>query len=396
MQKQNSWLEIDANSLEHNITEYKRIIGNAHLAFVVKGNAYGHGIDQIIELTKNHPLIDWYCTASLSEALHIRTLGSKKNILVMCSIDQDPYLAIAQQIDLVVYDTHSLELIIKAAQKHKAIARIHLKVDTGLSRFGFLPNEILPIIQMFQHNSHIALNGIFTHFANAENIDQQYTDIQVAHFANLIKQLKKNQIEIPYIHSHATSATIKQSNGYTNFMRIGAGMYGLWPSEVVKDDAYKKYQLTLKQILTWKTHICSTRTIEKDKLVGYGLTYKTARKTRLAFLPIGYADGYHRRLSNVGNVLIENRYAPVIGRTAMNVITVDITDIPSAKIGTEVILMGNHQGITAYDLAKQMESFNPREITTRLSAHIPRIIDSSCVSAIISTSAGIHECAHRS
>lgn len=372
MYHKNSWLEINATALAHNISEYKRVIGNAHLGLVVKGNAYGHGLREIIKLTKDNEHIDWYCTANLSEALQIRSYGCQKPTLVMYALDNDPTLAMQQNIDMVIYDSIQLTHLIHHATSHNLIANIHLKIDTGLSRFGFLPDEALNIIEKLQHEPHIKLNGIITHFADAEIPDQSYTDWQMTQFNDLIQKLDRQELHIPYLHAFASSPAITRNLEATNLVRVGAGIYGLWPSALVKDKAQHKHNITLQQVLTWKTNIISTRIIEPDKPVGYGRTFRTSKPTRIGLLPLGYADGYHRRLSNVGKVLVAGSYAPIIGRTAMNVLTIDISHIPQAQVNSEVILMGNHRNITAFELAQQIESFNPREVVARLQAHIPR------------------------
>ncbi len=371
---QSSCLEINTRALDHNIAAYKQIIGSAQLGLVVKGNAYGHGLDEIIALTKKNELISWYCSAHLSEALRIRALGSNKPILALQTTSANVADALRQQIDIVAYDEDQLAYINNIAQSNGHIARIHLKIDTGLSRFGFLPDAAYTIIEKLQHSPHIKLNGILTHFADAETQDQSFTDWQMAQFNQLTTKLNTKNIHIPYIHAFASSPALTRNLGATNLVRVGAGIYGLWPSQMIKECAQKKHNIDLVSILSWKTRIMSTRSIEPNQYIGYGRTFKTTKRTRIGLLPIGYADGYHRRLSNVGKVLIEGKLAPVIGKTAMNCITIDITDVPEAHIHSVVTLLGNHPGITAYDLAQQIESFNPREIVTRLATHIPRKI----------------------
>lgn len=370
----NTWLELSASSLDHNIRQYKKAIGNRQLAFVVKGNAYGHGIDQIIQLTHNNSAISWYCTFSLSEAIYLRSIGVTKQILVLGLIDQDPAIACKKQIDLMISDMQQLTLVSQAAQQSNCKARIHIKVDTGLSRFGFLPEEAFMLIKKIHNASNIDLQGIGTHFASAQEDNQTYTNWQMDQFQWLITALAKQCINIPYKHSHASSAVIRYPLKHTNLVRIGAGMYGLWSSDKIKNEALDNHKVDLKQIATWKSYICSIRTLKKGSMIGYGCSYTTQAKKRIAIIPVGYADGYPRRLSNLGKVLINDQYAPVIGRIAMNVITIDVTHIPSAQIGSEVILMGDYPALTALDLAQQIGSYNPREVITRLASNIERRI----------------------
>lgn len=357
----NSHIELSASAFAHNIATYKQLIGAADLGIVVKGNAYGHGLDEILTLTKNNPDISWYFTATLSEALYIRSLGIIKPILVMSIIDQDPLLAFEQNIRLIFHQREQFADLDRA-HRHGLRPIVHLKVDTGLSRFGFLPHECADIVHQLQRMPHVIPEGIFTHFAQAELPDQSYTNLQMQKFSTMTHELNQT-ISIPYHHSHATSATLFRGPESTNLFRIGAGLYGLWPSYNLQTWG-AEHNIALTQILTWKTRIVHTRTVAAGTPIGYGCTHIAQQTMRVAQLPVGYADGYPRRLSNIGTVLIENQYAPVVGRVGMNSITIDISRIPHARLGSEVILTGPHPGITALDLACSMKGFNPREITT--------------------------------
>lgn len=356
----NSHIEISTSAFTHNVATYKKLIGSAALGIVVKGNAYGHGLDEIIALANKNPNISWYFTASLSEALYLRAQGIAKPILVMSIIDEDPLLAFQQNISLILHQQEQLTYLERAAQ-YTLKPKVHLKVDTGLSRFGFLPHECANIVKQLASMPHVTLEGIFTHFAQAETHDQTYTDGQMQKFSTLTHEL--NQITpIPHLHSHATSATLFRGKENTNLCRVGAGIYGLWPSYTLQTLATER-GITLQQVLTWKTHIIHTRTVVAGTPIGYGCSFIAPRSMRLGFLPIGYADGYHRQLSNVGKVLINNCLAPVVGKVGMNSITVDISNVPHAHIGAEVILTGPRLGITALDLAHATGGLNPREIT---------------------------------
>jgi alanine racemase len=380
-----TWLEIDKTALDHNIAQYRKIVGSKQIALVIKGNAYGHGLKEIVALTQNNDDINWYCTFSLSEALALRKLNVTKPILVLGFIDQDPGLAIMQDIDLILFDEHQLPLIIERAEQLNKAARLHIKIDTGLSRFGFLPQDALTVIKRLHQQTNISLQGICTHFAAAEQEDQTYTQWQSDQFHTLIAELDRCNISPAYRHAQATAATIRNSEQACNMVRIGAGAYGLYPSYKIKEELWQKYGLTLQQILTWKSYIYALRTIPKGTFIGYGCTYQTSADTNIAIIPVGYADGYHRRLSNIGKVLINNQYASIIGRVAMNTIIVDVTHIPLITIGSEVILMGNYNNLTALDIAEQIGAHNPREITVRLPDSLERKTVCSALSSINST-----------
>lgn len=377
-----TWLEIDKTALDHNIAQYRKIVGSKQIALVIKGNAYGHGLKEIVALTKNNDDVNWYCTFSLSEALELRKLNVTKPILVLGLIDQDPILAIIYEIDLVLFDEEQLSFIIERAEQLNKPARLHIKIDTGLSRFGFLPSYALTLIKQLTEQKNISLQGICTHFAAAEQQDQSYTQWQYDQFHELITELKKCHISMPFKHAQATAATIRQTDSTCNMVRIGAGAYGLYPSHKIKEELWQKYGLMLQQILTWKSYVYAMRKIPKGAFIGYGCTYQTTADTDIAIIPVGYADGYHRRLSNIGKVIINKQYAPIIGRIAMNTIVVDITHIAPIAIGSEVILMGNYKDLTALDIAEQIGAHNPREITVRLPDSLERKMVESTLSSI--------------
>jgi alanine racemase len=368
----NAWLEIDKNALDHNIAQYRKIVGPKQIALVIKGNAYGHGVKEIVHLTEHNEHINWYCTFSLSEALALRALNVIKPILVLGLIDQDPGLAILKDIDLVLFDESQLPLIMQRAKELNKTARLHIKIDTGLSRFGFLPHEALSIIIRLTQQKTISLQGIYTHFAATEQDDQSYTQWQSDQFHELLIKLNKCNIKIPYVHTQATAATIRHDDYLCNMVRIGAGAYGLYPSYKIKEELWQKHRLSLQQISTWKSYIYALRTIPKGTFIGYGCTYQTTADTKIAIIPVGYADGYDRRLSNIGKVLINNQYAPIVGRVAMNTITADITNISAAETRSEVILMGNYPDLTALDIAEQITAHNPREVIVRIAESVTR------------------------
>jgi alanine racemase len=355
-----SWLEISAAAFTKNITTYKRLIGPAHLGIVIKGNAYGHGIDEIVTLAKGNKNIAWYLTFSLSEALYLRSLDVRKPILVMGIIDQDPLLAFKENIRLIFHQ-HEQFADFERAKQHNLKPIIHLKVDTGLGRYGFYPQECLEVIDRLRMMPHITLEGIFTHFARAELLDQSYTELQTKRFSTVLQELQL-LASIPYSHSHATSAILFRGIEQHNLCRIGAGLYGLWPSREIQSWGIKN-NIMLTQVLTWKTRILHIKTVAAGTPIGYGCSFIAPRTMRLGILPIGYADGYPRNLSNTGNVFINNRLAPVIGRIGMNSTTIDISNIPDAQVRSETILTGPQQGITALDVAYAAGSFNPRDIT---------------------------------
>jgi alanine racemase len=371
--KPSNWLELSKTAFSHNIGNYKAIIGpNRIVAAVVKSNAYGHGTNEIAPWCQENNSIDWICTAQLSEAIQLRKLGITKPLLVLYTIDTDAQAALDYSISLMVGNRPTLQHLESSSNKAYAV---HIKIDTGMSRFGFSLAEIPALISELKQCKHIYVQGIYTHFADADNKDQSYTQAQLELFYQAIDLFTSAGFKIPFIHCANTAATSTIDMPLTNFFRIGAGIYGLWPSLAVQEKTAQLYpDFSLKQVATWKTYIHQLRTIAAGNYVSYSKTYQTTKTTTVALLPVGYHDGYHRRLSNAGIVLINGVCAPVIGRVAMNATCIDVTHIPTAQPGDEVILLGNHPGITALDMANTLGSFNPREVTVRFNAALPRII----------------------
>ncbi len=243
-----------------------------------------------------------------------------------------------------------------------------------MSRFGFMPEQAVEIVKKAQSMPGLFVNGIYSHLAQAANIDQTFNLEQENTFIDVLKALEQEQISIPLKHISNSAGSTALENTHSNLVRIGLGAYGWWPSQSNKELTQAKFpDFELKPVLTFKTRIFQIRHLKAGKFVGYDRTYKTTADTKIAVLPVGYFDGYDRRLSSKGILLIRGQYAPVIGIIAMTTTLVDITHIPDAQVGDEVILMGDYEKITPTQLANVVGSFNPREILTRLNPLIPRV-----------------------
>lgn len=370
----NSWVEINQQAVIHNIAQYKRIIGDRELAVIVKSNAYGHGMLPIARICEENSNVRWLCTASLSEALQLRQQGITKSILVLTYVDADLDLAVVHDIELVVYDIATLQKLQQCAERLKKIMRIHIKVDTGLSRLGIPRDQVMDLIQVAADMSHIKINGIFTHLAESERAQQEFTDQQIADMRSLRLSLQARNVMIPYHHYSCTAALTAVSHDDYNFARMGLGIYGLWPSKTNKETALQKYEdFFLKPVLTWKTRVVQVKRVSIGNAVGYARTYTTTRDSILAVLSIGYWEGYDRKLSNQGVVCVNNAYAPVVGRISMNVTVIDVTDIPEVAVGQEVTLLGAEQPISAEAIAEKIGTIN-WEVVTRINPLLPRIV----------------------
>ncbi len=368
-----SWVEIDQQALEHNIRAYKAIIGSAKLAPVIKSNAYGHGMELVAKICDQNDLVDYLCVVSLREALQLRLIGIKKPLLVISIIDGNLQEAIEQNIDLVAYDQEILGELNNIGNKLNKKARVHIKIDTGLSRLGLPNSKALHFITGAAKMPNISIAGIFTHFAESECADQTFTNHQLAQFNILLEQLDALNITIPLRHTACSAAITANALSHCTFARLGIGLYGLWPSPENKQVTEQKYpSFSLLPVLTWKTRIIQIKDIPAASYIGYDRTHQVEKASRIAIIPIGYWDGYDRRLSNKGRVLINNQIAPIIGRIAMNLSMVDITGL-DVSMDHEVTLLGNFPGITVEDLAHKCNTIN-YEIVTRINPLLPRRI----------------------
>jgi alanine racemase len=361
-----SWVEINSAAFEHNIAQYRAVLGpHKQLAVVIKSNAYGHGITEIVQLCEQLPAVDWLCTVSLSEALAVRARGITKPIFVLSYLDADITCAVEQGIDLVVYDRQTVEALEHIAARLHKQAYVHLKVDTGLSRLGLAPQAALDLVLAAQQLTHVQVRGIFTHLAESEKSGEGFTKQQIDRLHDVLSKLIEQGISIPYIHFSCTAAlTVVEDSRYT-FGRLGLGVYGLWPSQAAKQVTCERYPgFTLEPVMTWKTRVLQVKQVPAGSFVGYGRTFCTQRDTVLAVVPVGYWEGYARGLSNRGQVLVNGVVAPVVGRVSMNLTTIDVTDIPHVTVGSVVTLLGDHPALSSINW----------EVVTRINPLVSRVL----------------------
>lgn len=367
-----TWIEIDSTAFNHNVSQYKKIMGERFLAAVIKANAYGHGILEIGQLAQENSQIHMLCVAALSEALLLRAHAISKPILVLSTIDDDLEKLVYQNIHVAVFNKEMLDEINSAGRQTNQRIPVHLKIDTGLSRLGIIPQHAPELLDYIATLPFITLAGIYSHFAESSNADQSFTLEQTERFQNF---LATRSTLPPYIHLSNSAGTTSLDLPFCSMARVGCGLYGAWPSPANKKITVERYpDFYLKPVLSWKTRISYTNIIQAGKPIGYDRTFMAQRDTKIATLPIGYYDGYDFRLFNKGSVLIRGSYAPIIGRISMNVMTVDITDIPDAQPGDEVTLIGAQPPIDAYSLGMLAGNPNVREILTKINAAIPRNI----------------------
>ena len=365
-----AWAEIDLDAIAYNTRNIKQLIGNKDLIAVVKANCYGHGaIDIIPTLLENGA--SRLAVAMISEALEIRENKITAPIMILGFTPL--YLGeelINNDIEQTVYDLDYARELSKIALSLNKKAKIHIAIDTGMGRIGFLPNEksIDDITEIYSLEG-IDVVGIFTHFSTSDEKDKEYSHQQFTKMMSMMDELQKRGVNIPLKHVANSGAIIDLPNTYLDAVRAGIILYGYYPSDEVN-----KSNLALKPALTLKATITNVKTLEKDMYISYGRTFKTTNKTIVATIPVGYADGYIRKLGENGKVIIKDQFAPIIGRICMDQFMIDVTNIPDVKIGDEVILLGEKNGLkyNADDMAEKLGTIN-YEVTCMLKSRLPRV-----------------------
>jgi alanine racemase len=364
-----SWIEVSRSALLANVKAYKKLAAGSKLMAVVKSNAYGHGADLVAETIQDQ--VDWFGVVSGQEAIALRDKEISKPILVLSYWDEDAAEELLRRnVSLVLHSKSQLPVLDKAAKKLKTKAKIHLKIDTGTSRLGFFADQVLDLIREIKTHPAVELEGIFSHFAASED-KAEYTKKQLKVFADLLDLLDRQGIRIPLKHIACSASAEFYPASRFDMVRVGIGLYGL-KSYTGKSRPAEPVRLT--PALTWKTKVISLKHAPKGTFVGYGCTYRTKTDEALAVLPVGYFDGYDRKLSNTGTILIKGVRCPVRGRVFMNMIIVGVNQVPNVKIGDEAVLIGQsgRERVTADDLARKIGTIN-YEVVTRLGPLTPRI-----------------------
>lgn len=368
-------IEINRRALKKNYDIFRYLIGKKCLLMaVVKSNAYGHGLIDFSRAAEKLG-IDWFGVDSIVEAENLRKAGSKKPILVFGYTLRDKIRnAIKNNISLTVADFSALKNL-KTINKRGDKLKIHLEIDTGMHRQGFFVSEIPAVIKILKsQNLPLKLEGVYTHFASAKNpAFPSATLCQIEEFKKAINILESAGFGGIMKHAAATAGTIIFPQSHFDLVRVGIGLYGLWPSKETQE-AFKD-KIKFEPVLSWKTIVSQIKNLPKGSGIGYDMAETLDRPSRVAVLPIGYWHGFPRLLSSIGRVLICGSEAKVLGRVSMDMISVDITDVKNVKIGGEAVLIGKSGKleISADDLAYLSGTIN-YEIVTRLNPLIQRIV----------------------
>ena len=364
------WAEIDLDAIKYNIDSIKRRVDTKELIAVVKADAYGHGaLDVSKTLVENGATK--LAVAVITEAMELRHGNINTPIMIL------GYTPLEFAADLINYDIEQTIFDLEYATKLSEIAlnlgkkaKVHVALDTGMGRIGFLINdnslnEILKISSL----KGLEVVGIFTHFATADESDKNYSNKQYKKFTDFNEKLISKGVNILLKHVSNSGAIIDMPNTYLDGVRAGIVLYGYYPSEDVL-----KQNLDLKKAISIKTQVAHVKILDKNEYVSYGRKFKTERKSIIATLPIGYADGYSRALTGKAKVIINGKFAPVVGTICMDQCMIDVTDIGNVHVGDEVIVLGNDKDLKfdADDMAKAMGTIN-YEVLCMIKQRIPRV-----------------------
>ncbi|MDN5345461.1 MAG: alanine racemase [Clostridia bacterium] len=368
------WAEIDLDAIAYNVCAMKRLLApQTEIMAVVKANAYGHGAVPVARTALANG-VTWLGVATLDEALALRREGITAPLLILgYTPPEDAGRVVAAGISQTVFTLEQARCLSDAAQAAGTRARLHLKIDTGMGRLGFLPDQAVAAIPAIARMPHVSLEGIFTHFAAADAADKSYTRRQLSLFQRVITELEQQGITFPWRHAANSGAIIDLPETYFNLVRAGIILYGHYPSSEVQQG-----RLNLRPAMTLKTRIVLVKEVPAGTYISYGCTYRTTGPARIATLPVGYADGYSRLLSNRAEVLIRGRRASVIGRICMDQCMIDVTAVPEARAGDEVVLFGCQGGKTlpVEEVAAWMGTIN-YEILCLVSGRVPRVYSRS-------------------
>lgn len=364
------WAEVDLDRLAHNMREIRKAAKSKDIIAVIKADGYGHGALDIAPVLLENGATR-IAVAVLNEAVELRRGGLECPIMILgftppSLID----LILRYDIEQTVYSYELAHELSVLARKKNKVAKIHIAVDTGMGRIGFLPNEeSVEEVYKISKLPNIVIEGLFSHFSSADEKNKEYTSMQFEKYNWFYNRLKEKGININIRHIANSAAIIDLPETHYEAVRPGIILYGYYPS----NEVYKE-KIDLKPVMSLKTNIVHIKKVPPGEYISYGRKYQTNRESVIATLPVGYADGYTRLLYNKAKVIVNGKLVPVIGRICMDQCMIDVTEIEDVKVGDEVILMGEQSNIkfTADDIAELLGTIN-YEVTCMISKRVPRV-----------------------
>ncbi|MCE5198265.1 MAG: alanine racemase [Armatimonadota bacterium] len=363
-----TYAEVDLSAVRYNIKGVRERVGpHVRIMPAVKANGYGHGAVQVSQACINAGA-DTLCVSCVEEAIELREASIDVPILILgCSVPSAIDDIVRYDIISTVCDTQYAQLLSAAAVKQSKSARIHIKVDTGMGRIGLQPCNVLDTARALSILPNVVIEGAFTHFPCSDESDKLFTLSQIDKFSRLVAELRKSGIDISIAHSSNSGGILAFPEADFNAVRPGIMTYGYYPSDEVART------IPIHEVLTLKTHVVFLKDMDSGATVSYGRTHHVKRHSRVATLPVGYADGYSRLLSNRGEAAIRGIRVPIIGRICMDQCLVDVTDVPGVSVGDEVVLYGG--GYDYLSVAKIAETIGTisYEVLCNIGMRVPRV-----------------------
>jgi alanine racemase len=368
-------IRINAKNLRHNLQLFRRITGKP-VMFAVKANAYGHGLREVIGIARDVPAVGYYAVDSLAEAMIVQATDTIKPVLVLGWTDRDELEElVARGLETVVPSEEHWRMLNRAATRTGRRARVHLKIETGTNRLGIDAEKAVALYDG-RDEGKMEVCGVYSHFANIEDTaDPSFARRQLAIYRSILPHFASPRIRR---HFSSSAASLLFPETVFDIARVGISAYGYWPSRQTQALYLEKHKrpIELKPVLSWHAKVAQIKSLAKGEAIGYGLTYKTFSKARIIVVPVGYYDGYDRKLSNASQVLVNGAKAPVRGRVCMNMFMADVTHLRGVKAGDPVTLLGcaGHERIDADMLAEWSGTIN-YEVLSRINPLIPRIVE---------------------
>jgi alanine racemase len=372
-----TWADVSLTALRQNFRTVEKQVGpGVTVCAVVKADAYGHGAVECSRALESEGA-RWLGVTSLDEAIPLRDAGVGSNLLLMTGFWRGEEAEIVRQrLTPTVWERWQIESLNRAAaelgvERHP----VHLKVDTGMGRLGTALDQLPSVLAALGGAKHLRLEGLSTHLASSEIMDAPSVTEQERSFETARGLVREAGFEPAFVHMANTGAVISRRETWNTMVRPGVALYGYYLpfQRAGREVSGGTLRLAVKPILTWKTRILSLRSFPANQPLGYGGTYVTRAPAHVAVLPVGYADGFNRQLSNRGRVILREHYAPIVGRISMDLTLVDVTGIPGAAVGDEVILLGHSEALSVDALEHaELANSTPYEILCNISKRVPR------------------------
>lgn len=369
-----TWAEISLGALRRNLERVQALAQPRRVMAVVKADGYGHGALAVAR-TLAEAGADWFGVATMEEAIELRQAGHTQPVLLLGSLHLgDPAHLVAHRLTPAVSSVSQLEALAECAERFGQEIEFHLKVDTGLGRLGVLPDQVEPFLTHYRALRGVKLTGVFTHLASAEDLSDDQTDVQQQRFKATVDRLRAAGYRPDWVHMSNSSALLTGRASSENLVRIGALLYGFHLPVISAAGSPASPGAEFEPVLSFKTRVVYLKDVPPRSPLGYGGTFRTARPSRIATIPVGYADGLSRALSNRGRALVRGQAASIVGNISMDLTLLDVTDIPAARVGDEVVLIGRsgQETISALEVA-QLAGTIPYEVLCQIGKRVPRV-----------------------